>query len=322
MEEKKYLTPEEIEESRQRVVDLGVKHRNLSRTLLKVNGLLLVFTIISMIVLQIKVQENADLAGVRNGLFVLCVGALIVLSIVWKVEEKRYKKVFEPFEQMFKNQFLPGLFASRFDTLLDFNRYKGIPKNTVIESDLFKAFTEIKSNDYLHAVYNGREFEYCDLELKEIYVGKDIEGNYQKTVTIVFKGIFIITDFDHLCDTPLKIIPGGGNSSFSTESVEFNRNFSIRCSNPTDALRILTPQMMENILELKKYCGKNITISFLNDKLYFCTEPGRDLLEIENNIEQPIFDKRNSAVKDLEYVTGILKLLNMPNLKSKITKFE
>jgi hypothetical protein len=322
MEEKKYLTPEEIEESRQRVVDLGVKHRDLSLSLRKVNGILLVFTIISMIVLQIKVQEGEVLASFRNGIFVLCVGALIVMSIVWKVEEKRYRKVFEPFEQMFKNQFLPGVLQEHLDKIIAFEPKNGLSRETIIKSRIFPGFDWIISNDYLHAVYKGMDFEYCDLELKEEQEYEDNDGHKQKHIVTTFKGIFIITEFDHFADTPLYLNAGGGHGNVTTESIEFNENFSIDCKEPVDALRILTPHMMAHILKIKEYCGSNICIAFFDDKIFFRTEPGRDLFEIENNIEKPIFDKRNSVIKDLEYVTGILKLLDMPNLKFKNSKFE
>jgi hypothetical protein len=127
---------------------------------------------------------------------------------------------------------------------------------------------------------------------------------------------FIAAEFDHFVDTPLFIKAGGKKGNVSTEHTAFDNTFSIFCDNPVDALRILTPQMMDDILAIRDLCKKPINLSFFDDKIYFNCEPGRDLLEIALDIKKPIPEARKQIDSDIDFITSILDRLNMRNLKS------
>jgi hypothetical protein len=187
----------------------------------------------------------------------------------------------------------------------------------VIKSGIFPSFDYITTNDYLRASHKGVNFEYCDIELQERREERDADGDTRTVIDTVFLGVFIIAEFDHFVDTPLFVTEGGGKGNVTTESAIFNQNFSVKCENELDALRILTPAIMDHILVIKEFCKNNINLAFFDDKIFFCSSLGGDRLEIAGSIETPISESRKKIDEDIVFIKQLLDLINIRNLKSK-----
>jgi hypothetical protein len=238
--------------------------------------------------------------------------------------KKIYNKYFDPFNYKFKTQFLPAVMAERFEKFYEFKTAYGISQERAAETKVFMYtdYTMYSPSDYLHANFEGMDFEYSDVKLErwETYKEEnDEEGvHYVTTKVMGFKGSLIIGEFDHFCDTPLYLYHNNGNgkSNITTESEEFNRRFSARCENPTDALRFLTPHMMENLLALKNF-AENINVSFINNMVCVCVDDRSDRFELPRDINIPITETRKKIDKDLDFIIEILKHMNVWNLKAK-----
>jgi hypothetical protein len=317
MEEKKIVTTEELEAARLDLLKNGGKHRTIGM----VCSRLAIFCGIGLCPAIIYLQSGAA----DNGLFAVpawcflgfCAVGLVVFFIVAHIQNNEYMKFLNPYNAMFKTRFLPGVIESRLDKVHTFEPQNGLSREIVIKSGIFPNFDKIATNDYLRATHKGVNFEYCDMQLQEEQTYTDSDGDTHTSIVTVFLGIFIVAEFDHFADTPVFIKAGGGKGNVSTEYTLFNNTFSVFCDNPVDALRILTPQMMDDILEIKNLCKKPINIAFSDDKIYFNTEPGRDLLEVVYDIKKTIPEAAKLIDEDIDFITGILDLLNMRNLKSK-----
>jgi hypothetical protein len=317
-DEKKYITAEELEEQRLEVVRLGVPHMNkakafwwiaLSAFLLVCGGLLI----------------NAIASGGEPSLGVLffaipMVIIFIVFIILHGVEQKKYLQYFTPFNQVFKLQFLPTVMEESFEKVYAFEPANGINRDIVRTSGIFPSFDFIATNDYLRARHNGMDFEYCDIKLEEEHWERDSDGGSKKVIDTVFRGFFIIAQFDHFVDTPLFVRAGGGNGNVKTESEQFNRMFSVYCENEVDALRILTPTVMDDIIKFKEFTKNDINLSFFEDKIHFNTYNVKDFLEIAYSIEQPVSESRKGVDEDIKYIKEMLDRINMRNLKSKSSR--
>jgi hypothetical protein len=316
MEERKFVTAEELEAARQDVLKFGGKHRILG----KIFGTLTVICALGLVPAIIFLQSvdlESDLA-LPSWIFLgFCAVGLVVFFIIAHIENQKYMTFLNPYNAMYKTQFLPGILESRLEKIHTFEPQNGLSREIVEKSGIFPNFDFIATNDYLRASHGGVNFEYCDMQLQEEQTRTDSDGDTHTSIVTVFLGFFLIAEFDHFVDTPVFIRAGGGKGNVTTESVEFDRAFSVKCDTPVDALRILTPQMMDDILKIKAYCQKPVSLAFFDDKIFFGSEPGKDLLEIALDIKKPISESRKQIDKDIDFITGLIDLLNIRNLKSK-----
>jgi hypothetical protein len=225
-----------------------------------------------------------------------------------------------PYNAMYKMQFLPAIIEESFDKVYTFEPQNGLSREIVQKSGIFPTFDFIATNDYLRASYNEMNFEYCDLQLQEEHEERDADGDSRTVIDTVFLGVFIIAEYDHFVDTPVYITAGGGKGNVTTESEQFNRLFSVKSESEVDALRILSPAMIDHILSIKEFAKNEINLAFFDDRIYFNTKNTKDRLEIAHDIEKPISESRKNVDEDIAYIKKILDFLNMRNLKSKSSR--
>jgi hypothetical protein len=316
-ENPKFMTIEELEAARLEVLEKGGKYDDLSRLFMILTGAgfgLAVLALFIFSALEGGTVESAPGIIILTGIAFLIV-IFLVISLVMK---SIYKKYFDPFNNKFKTQFLPAVMAERFEKFYEFKNAYGIPRERAAETKVFmrKNYTQYSASDYLHANFEGMDFEYSDvcLERWDTYKETDIDGetHYVTTKVTAFKGSLIIGEFDRSCGTPLYLYHnnGDGKSNVTTESDEFNRRFSVWCENETDALRFLTPHMMENLLALKNLWD-NINVSFVDNKVCVAVEDGSNRFELPKSIKTPVTETRKNIDKDVDFVIEVLKHMNV-----------
>lgn len=147
--------------------------------------------------------------------------------------------------------------------------------------------------------YTGEDFIYGKLDktnfqCSEIHAEGEIKNPITDTYTryTYVKGFLMVADFHkdfqghtvvvpkgHRYDwTTFKITPMTSVAKAQLEHPDFNRLFEVYTNHPVEARYILSPQLMEQILELKAQLGQIIYFSFVNSKIYIAIDWGRDLL--------------------------------------------
>jgi hypothetical protein len=309
MEEKKFITAEELESARQDVLKFGGKHLKRKKVF-RILAIICLLALVPAILFLNSLYENSD-SVLPGWVSVGCsLVGLVVFMGMFDSQHKKFLKFFDPYNTMYKIQFLHGLFQSRLDKIYAFEPQNGISREIVEKSGIFPSFEFIKTNDYLRASHNGLNFEYCDLRLEAERTERDFDGDKVTRITSVFNGVFIIAELGYSVHTPIFISSSGRCTNIITTSEIFNSNFSIECENAVDALRTLTPQATDNLLKLKKHCKNSFSIAFIEDKLYFETWT-RDLFELKIDVKKPISEIRQQIDQDVDFIMGILNFLNM-----------
>ena len=161
--------------------------------------------------------------------------------------------------------------------------------NSILRTDMGFPFSfdEIKGNDYIRGEYHGMQVEMSDVELVDVRVVHTKNGTHTERIT-VFKGPWIICDFgkELSCDLLLsertalgKLAVVGG---IKTESEEFNKRFFIRCPREHDAFYLLTPHMMERILEMDaKVQGDSYLRFQVNGKVILALNCSKNFFEAD-----------------------------------------
>ncbi len=199
-------------------------------------------------------------------------------------------------------------------------------------SKIFRTgFDRYTGDDYIIGMVDKTEFEISELHTE--YKTRDSEDNSDRWHTI-FKGLFFHADFNKnlsaetyvLPDTAERIFGKWGQKfqGFSSkgelvklENQEFEKEFKVYSNDQVEARYVLTPSMMEAMVNLKKNLpgGHRMNFAFHGSSVY-CA------IEISKNLFEPNIMKSGMNFKDIsifyQYLGIIELLINELNLNTRI----
>ncbi len=170
-----------------------------------------------------------------------------------------------------------------------FGRYKDVGIS-VYEQKLTEVRRTSKGQRYNETVFQGIAVE--------MDMNKKFDGH---TIVLKDEGLFNkFTSFD-------------GMERVTLEDVVFEKQFEVYSSNQVEARYILTTGFMERILKLKElYAGKQIEMSFYNNKILLLIETLEDMFEafsfFETNLNQAKFEKVFEEFWTIFAIVNVLKL--------------
>ena len=153
-------------------------------------------------------------------------------------------------------------------------------------------------------------------------------SNKKKQYTTIFKGVFFVADFNKhfagytlvLPDTAEKILGKFGQNlqAFSSrgeliklEDPEFEKEFCVYASDQVEARYILSPSLMQRIVEFKRKWDTKVYLSFRDSKVYIAIKMDKNLFETRlfKSIVDYNFIEEN--IRFLVLLTGIVEDLNL-----------
>jgi heme/copper-type cytochrome/quinol oxidase subunit 4 len=185
-------------------------------------------------------------------------------------------------------------------------------------------------DDYVCGKIDKTAFEFSELVAQNEYETKDSEGKKVKQTDTHFNGLFFLIDFNKHIQGETFVLPDraerlwgkfGQNLQKSSkgdlvklENPEFEKYFAVFSTNQTEARYILTPTMMEGMVNIRKKIGKNFQFSFIGERLYCGVEFNQALFEA--SIIRPV------SFADVEFMHTLFKLIeiiiNEMNLNTRI----
>ncbi len=233
-------------------------------------------------------------------------GVFIFLTSRISKEMKRY--VSDNVVRSVINSVFDGAFYDPFGRLSD-----NIIENTELG---FSSFNEISGSDYISGVYNGLNVEMSDVKLVQVTRVHTKDG-VRETRTTVFEGPWMICDFGKELSADLLLVERSGlgkkfaKGGIKTESEEFNKNFLIESDSDHDAFYILTPHMMEYILEMDQKGGGKTHMRFMRGgKVHIAINSGRNSFELSGTNVDLAFLK-SKFESELRYITDIIDELRL-----------
>ncbi len=206
-------------------------------------------------------------------------GAFIVLAAFY------YAPIRDSFVHLFKTAVVKDCLTKVFDDV-EFSPDICFDKETIKNAFLVPIGNTYKGDDKVTAIYKGIKFSQCDLNIQNIVsIGDSV------TVEQYFWGKWIILDFKKKIDTYLQIREnetGAYKASIKTpqkpqkimtESIEFNKSFSVLADDGHNAFYILTPQFMLALLKLKALVQGKIMIAFSQGKMHIALNNNKNAFE-------------------------------------------
>ena len=253
--------------------------------------------------------------------FVALVIGLMITIIVTSHLNSDYKRIF-------KNTFVLKALKSIF-TDLTYRPDYGIPYQVIAATKMMYMGDRYHSEDYISGKYKDIKFEQSDVHIEEEHESTDSDGNTTTTYQTIFKGRWMIFDFNKNFKSNVQISQKGfGNSKVQTffgkheevykkvsmESESFNKRFNVYAQSEHEAFYIITPSLMEKIERLDDNNKGKILLCFIDNRLHVGLYDGKDSFEPGS-----IFKKLNedeiitSISSDIKMITQFVDELNLDN---------
>ncbi len=172
-----------------------------------------------------------------------------------------------------------------------------INQSEYVQSGLFKKpWDRYRGDDLIYGVIDKTDFRLSELHTEYKTVTVDSKGQRTEHWHTIFKGLFAHADFNKEIKGKTLVLPdvaerifgkfgqklqkiGSKGQLVKLENIEFEKYFVVYSDDQIEARYILTPRMMEAIVNIRNQLRKEIYISFIGSRVYLAISFTKNLFE-------------------------------------------
>ena len=247
---------------------------------------------------------------------------IVMLSLIglWQFWKRRVR----PFRLMFKNRIVTAVIRA-IDPSLTYQPDGGIPQAVMMGTGLFQTSPNVYVTDDLVEGKVGA----TTLRFAEIHASR-VQSNGKQTIVIpVFNGLYFIADFNkHFRskvlvrpDTAERLLGSMGRILQSPlfgraklqrlEDAEFEKEFAVVAEDPQESRYILTPSLMERIMEFRRSSGHRLALAFAGSEVHVAVGSNRKLFEPNLFTRTDSPELVSNYVRDVRLALGLVEDLNL-----------
>lgn len=258
--------------------------------------------------LLVRNRDHSVASVIRNiGRILICAGPMIAsFGLVFAgVSEGLAKLIL--FVGILTTSAITGAFAKRRNAKIEKSLREGLKNNPNIEAVFGNSITDFDIMDCVSCDSINRKKNFIikhdvsDIHFATLdYVTRVSKNSDEKDPAEVIcyktnkvtKSPIICTFDKELTDAPMQLI--------ETENPEFNKQFFTYCDNAQDAFYILTPQVMERMIDAAKIY-KRLIFNFDTNELFIIVYQDKFMNALADNDSQTAFGDLNKMLDDLVF---------------------
>lgn len=292
--------------------ELEVLRKQITKRILQ----LVVTSIILVVLAFVFLPADAPIYAVGIVILSIVAGAIMTAP--------KYSKL----KKNFKKQIIGNL-IKYIDEDLTYDHKRGVNQHEFSASNLFLTrIDRYKSMDLVQGKIGETDIRFSEVQAMEVRRRQTKNGTKTTTHTI-FKGLFFIGDFHKYFKGETYLLPNSTGmlgsfgkmfnsmnfrrpKSVTLEDPEFNRTFNVYSSDQVECRYILTPSLMQRILNFRKaHPRRAFFISFVNDSVYVAISFSKSLFE--PNLFKPMndFGQIKEYYEDLHLAVSIVEEFNL-----------
>ncbi len=252
-------------------------------------------------------------------LFMLLIFIGVILLVVIMPQVNKFKK-------KFKGSVVSAMIKEELGSDAVYRQSGGIPIEEINALGVAAEPDRHYEEDYITCTYNDIPYEMCDCTLQERVVTHDSKGNRQVTYETYFKGRVIKIDFQRDLNMELKVVNNATRGfkykpllPFETELIEFNKKFKCYASSKEDGFYILTPMLIQKMLELENKFKGGMYYVIKHNNLYVLINNSGDSLEV--NIHKALDEKQLNKIRaDILIGASIINEFRMDKDKYNVNR--
>ncbi|MFH0861999.1 MAG: DUF3137 domain-containing protein [Candidatus Altiarchaeota archaeon] len=217
------------------------------------------------------------------------------------------------------------------DEGLEYRPSQGIETSAYHDSKIFLTHVDrYHSEDFISGTVGKTKVEFSEVHAEYKTEYRDSKGHRHTQWHTIFRGIFFVADFNKdfkgltlvVPDTAQKLFGSLVGSFFQSHSIgrpdlvkmedpEFEKLFVVYGNDQVEARYILSPSLMQRLVEYKKKTGKTLHFSFNKSQVYVAIPYNKDLFEPRIFRTLMDYDEVKGYFEDLKLVTSIVDELNL-----------
>lgn len=220
--------------------------------------------------------------------------------------------------QKYKDEVLKPIVEAQFPGIIYEDR-QYISERMFNASNIFSNPDRFKGEDLFSGKLEATAFTFSEVHAEEKHESKDKDGNTTTSYSTIFKGLFLIADFNKEIQNETYVYSSGGKwfSRFKRVRLEdpvFEDRFNVYSDDQVEARYVLTPKIMNRIVELEDRFGANLYLSFRGYNVYIAISESYDMFEASIHDEVNF----NQIERFLAEVNSILAIINDLDLNLRI----
>ncbi len=205
-----------------------------------------------------------------------------------------YKFLTKDYTVEFKNKIIEPLIHA-IDEKLSYSREMHLPLYRFTKSELFTSTPDrISGNDYVSGEINGVKIEFSDILAEKKHQNSEGKENW----STIFKGLFIVSEFNKNFQGKTVVLPDSAQNSFGTligqwlqsnnfgrnelvkmDDIEFEKKFVVYSTDQIEARYILSPSLMKRLLTFAQKSKHPVYVSFIEESIHMAIYYDKDLFE-------------------------------------------
>jgi len=215
--------------------------------------------------------------------FPLIIGFIIGFIVTAKDQQK--------YTLWYKDYFVVKSLDKTFESVV-YTPEKGLDEEIIANTYMMDMGDDYYSNDFIQAKYKNVFFTQADVHITREETDTDSDGNTTTHDVTIFMGKWMIFDFNKKFKANIQVADKwfGNNCLYrrkgeekfkkvEMESEAFNKKFLVYTQLEHDAFYVLTPQMIDKIMNLSTICNGRLMFCFIDDKLHIAINSYKDSFE-------------------------------------------
>lgn len=251
-------------------------------------------------------------------IILLVVITIITVVIIFPILSNRAKK-HKHYVATVKGIIIKKMFERDFEHVI-YSPDQGFDEKYIENTQLIESGNTYESNDLLSATYKGVGFIQADVHLQNI-----TSNGKTTTVHEIFEGRWLVFDFykefsgthqvrkNHSFLKNRKPFTFFGKSlkAIEFEDGEFNKTYTTYTSDKQEAFYLITPRLMQNMLDYQQLTKGEIIFGFIDRKLHIAINDDSNAFEVTGKTISDEFISR--VEKEIEVIKYIIDQLNLDN---------
>jgi len=237
-----------------------------------------------------------------------------------------YKYLIKDYTFDFKIKIIEPL-IKEIDENLRYSSTLHIPERHFIRSELFSERVDrFSGNDYVRGRIDSIPIEFSDIHAEKKH--KDSKGN--TSWSTIFQGLFIVSEFNKNFNGTTIVLPDTAQKAFGDlvgnwlqsknftrgelvkmDDVSFEKEFVVYSDDQIEARYILSPSLMQKLLNFKKRSKYPLFISFKANNIHMAINYDKDLFEPSVFHSLLEYKVAMEYIETLHLVIGIVEELKL-----------
>ncbi|CAA6800404.1 MAG: Unknown protein [uncultured Aureispira sp.] len=272
------------------------------------------------------------LLSLSSGVFPL-IGLLFFCAMVGFFIIDRFKVA--PYRTNYRLNFKKKTFSTFIEALYPGIYYAPgnyVPSCLFDKSELFGSYDNYSGEDYFEGkTENGCSFKFSELSVTSTETTTDSEGHSDSTTTTVFSGLLFVLNRENRVQGRIQVLPDTAESNFGKVGKffqknigaffkgssmvymeghpEFEKEFVVYSKHKEEVHRVLSPNLLQAIYDLRYKWKTRLSISFIGHEMYVALPTNKDFFDpdiqrsvLEDKLLQELYNELAlcfSVVEDL-----------------------